>query len=54
MVKQGNYQIMERYLDKLLENSDLRLALGENINRLFPQNAVNDYKILMDKILKKS
>ena len=54
MVKQGNYQIMERYLDKLLENSDLRLALGENINKLFPQNAVNDYKILIDKILKKS
>ena len=52
MVRQGNYQIMDRYLDKLLQKDDLRLALGENLYQLFPQNAVNDYKILIDKILK--
>ncbi|MDP2812558.1 MAG: glycosyltransferase [bacterium] len=53
MVKQGNYQIMERYLEKLLVNQELRLALGENLYKLFPQNAVNDYKILIDQMLNK-
>ncbi|MDD5749544.1 MAG: UDP-N-acetylglucosamine--N-acetylmuramyl-(pentapeptide) pyrophosphoryl-undecaprenol N-acetylglucosamine transferase [Patescibacteria group bacterium] len=53
MVRQGNYQIMDRYLDKLMSNDDLRRALGQNLYQLFPQNAVNDYKILMDKLLKK-
>ncbi|RJP61765.1 MAG: UDP-N-acetylglucosamine--N-acetylmuramyl-(pentapeptide) pyrophosphoryl-undecaprenol N-acetylglucosamine transferase [Ignavibacteriales bacterium] len=51
MVRQGNYQIMDRYLDKLLAKEELRLGLGENIYKLFPKNAINDYIILIDQIL---
>ena len=51
MIRQYNYKIMDRYLDKLLNKEDLRKALGDNLNNLFPQNAVNDYVILINQIL---
>lgn len=51
MIRQGNNQIMGRYLDKLLSKADLRAGLGANLYQLFPKNAVNDYIILIDKIL---
>jgi len=51
MVRQGNDQIMDRYLDKLLSKEDLRKGLGNNLYKLFPKNAINDYIILIDKIL---
>ncbi|MFA6466529.1 MAG: UDP-N-acetylglucosamine--N-acetylmuramyl-(pentapeptide) pyrophosphoryl-undecaprenol N-acetylglucosamine transferase [Patescibacteria group bacterium] len=51
MIRQGNDQIMDRYLDKLLTKEELRLGLGANLYQLFPKNAVNDYIILIDKIL---
>lgn len=53
MIRQGNHQIMDRYLDKLLVKEDLRQALGNNLYNLFPKNAINDYIILIDKILNK-
>lgn len=51
MVKQGSDQIMERYLQKLMENETLRRGLGENLYQLFPKNAVNDYIILINEII---
>ena len=51
MIRQGNDQIMDRYLDKLLTKAELRAALGANLYQLFPKNAVNDYIILIDQIL---
>ncbi len=54
MVKQGSYQIMERYLDKLLERPELRQGLADNLYNLFPQNASNDYVILINSILEKN
>lgn len=53
MVREGNPQIMDRYLDKILAKEELRLGLGRNLAGLFPKNAVNDYIILIDKILSK-
>jgi len=53
MVRQGSYQIMERYLDKLLASSELRQGLANNLYNLFPQNAINDYVILINSVLKK-
>ncbi|MFA6307603.1 MAG: UDP-N-acetylglucosamine--N-acetylmuramyl-(pentapeptide) pyrophosphoryl-undecaprenol N-acetylglucosamine transferase [Patescibacteria group bacterium] len=53
MIRQGNHHIMNRYLDKLLVKEDLRQALGNNLYNLFPKNAINDYIILIDKILNK-
>lgn len=53
MIRQGSSQIMERYLDKLLAKPELRQALGDNLYNLFPKNAVNDYIILIDKMLDK-
>lgn len=52
MVRQGNEQILERYLDKLLNKEELRQGLGHNIYKLFPKNAINDYIILIDNIIK--
>ncbi len=51
MVKQDSDQIMERYLEKLISNKDLRQGLGNNLYKLFPKNALNDYIILIDKII---
>lgn len=51
MIRQGNDQIMDRYLDKLFTKAELRAALGANLYQLFPKNAVNDYIILIDQIL---
>ncbi|MBT4209803.1 MAG: UDP-N-acetylglucosamine--N-acetylmuramyl-(pentapeptide) pyrophosphoryl-undecaprenol N-acetylglucosamine transferase [Candidatus Komeilibacteria bacterium] len=51
MIRQGNNQIMDRYLDKLLAKQALRDGLGDNLYKLFPKNAVNDYIILIDKLL---
>ncbi len=53
MVRQGSYQIMERYLDKLLTSSELRQGLADNLYNLFPQNAINDYVILINSVLGK-
>lgn len=54
MVKQGSHQIMDRYLDKILTKQELRRALGENLYKLFPKNAINDYIILIDKITERN
>ena len=51
MVRQGNHQIMDRYLDKLLDNNELRYGLANNLYKLFPKNGVNNYSILINKIL---
>lgn len=53
IVNQGSDKIMERYLDKILLNPELIAELGKNLYNLFPQNAVNNYIILIDKILSK-
>ena len=42
-VNQGSKKIMERYLNKAMSNKELRYALGENLNNLFPKNAVDNY-----------
>lgn len=52
MVRQGNHQIMDRYLDKLLDRPELQQGLADNLAKLFPNNAVHDYIILIDKIIK--
>ena len=39
-VPQGNHQIMDRYLYKLMNNDNWRLALGENLYKLYPENAI--------------
>lgn len=51
MVRQGNDQILDRYLDKLLSREELRKGLGNNIYQLFPKNAINDYIILINKVI---
>jgi len=51
IIRQGNDQIMDRYLDKLLAKEELRSGLGKNLYNLFPKNAINDYIILIDKTL---
>lgn len=53
MVNQGSDKIMERYLDKLMVSDELIKGLGRNLYNLFPHNAVNNYTILIDKILNK-
>ncbi len=52
-VKQGSKKIMERYLEKIMTNKELRYALGENLHNLFPQNAVDNYIELIENILDK-
>ena len=47
-VNQGSQQIMKRYLDKVMSNKELRFALGDNLNNLFPQNAVDSYIKLIE------
>jgi len=54
MVKQGSHQILDRYLNKLLDNQELRQGLGNNLYNLFPHNALNDYKILIDQVLRRN
>lgn len=54
MIRNNNHQIMDRYLDKLLTKEELRKGLGKNLYNLFPKNAVNDYIILINKILDRS
>ncbi|MBT6691489.1 UDP-N-acetylglucosamine--N-acetylmuramyl-(pentapeptide) pyrophosphoryl-undecaprenol N-acetylglucosamine transferase [Candidatus Parcubacteria bacterium] len=53
MVKQGSDKIMGRYLDKLMESDILRTGLANNLHQAFPKYAVNDYIILINKILNK-
>ena len=52
MVHQGSHQIMDRYLEKLLGNEELRRGLANNLTKLFPKYAVNDYIILINEIAK--
>lgn len=53
LVKQGQHQIMERYLEKLLNEPDLRAGLGNNLHQLFPDKAVDNYiKFIHDLIIK--
>ncbi len=47
-VKQGSKQIMKRYLEKVISNKELRYALGENLNNLFPFSAVDRYIELIE------
>ena len=53
MVRQGSSNIMERYLDKLMRHANLRSGLADNLYNLYPHNAVNDYIILINKIIYK-
>ncbi len=53
MVKQGSDKIMSRYLDKLMRHANLRSGLADNLYNLYPKNAINDYIILVNKILGK-
>ena len=50
-VNQGSKKIMERYLNKAMSNKELRYALGENLNNLFPKNAVDNYIKLIENTL---
>lgn len=51
MVNQDSDKIMERYLEKLIVSNELVDGLGKNLYNLFPQNAVNNYIILIDKLI---
>jgi UDP-N-acetylglucosamine--N-acetylmuramyl-(pentapeptide) pyrophosphoryl-undecaprenol N-acetylglucosamine transferase len=51
-VPQGNHQIMDRYLYKLMNNDTWRIALGENLYNLYPENAVGNYQALIKEILR--
>lgn len=51
LVKQGQHQIMSRYLEKLLNNNDLRSGLASNLHNLFPKQAVENYVELIKKLL---
>ncbi len=50
LVKQGQHQIMERYLEKLLNEDDLRQGLAENLHKLFPDRATANYVELMKNL----
>jgi UDP-N-acetylglucosamine--N-acetylmuramyl-(pentapeptide) pyrophosphoryl-undecaprenol N-acetylglucosamine transferase len=52
LVKQGQHQIMERYLEKLLNSDDLRLGVASNLHKLFPERAMENYINLINKLLK--
>ena len=51
-VKQGSGQILERYLDKLIDSEELRKGLGNNLYNLFPKNSVQKYIKLINGIVK--
>jgi UDP-N-acetylglucosamine--N-acetylmuramyl-(pentapeptide) pyrophosphoryl-undecaprenol N-acetylglucosamine transferase len=51
-VPQGNHQIMDRYLYKLMNNDTWRTALGENLYKLYPENAILNYQFLIKEILR--
>jgi UDP-N-acetylglucosamine--N-acetylmuramyl-(pentapeptide) pyrophosphoryl-undecaprenol N-acetylglucosamine transferase len=51
VVKQGSYQIMERYLDKLFKDDKFKIDLGNNLSKLFPRNAVGNYVKLIEEVL---
>ncbi len=51
LVKQGQHQIMARYLEKLLNSADLRSGLASNLHNLFPKQAVENYVELIKKLL---
>ncbi|MFA6253077.1 MAG: UDP-N-acetylglucosamine--N-acetylmuramyl-(pentapeptide) pyrophosphoryl-undecaprenol N-acetylglucosamine transferase [Patescibacteria group bacterium] len=52
LVKQGQHQIMARYLEKLLNNNDLRNGLASNLHNLFPKQAIENYVEVIKKLLK--
>lgn len=52
MVRQGSFQIMDRYLQKLMRHAELRKGAGENLYNLFPKNAVGNYIKLIENISK--
>lgn len=49
--RQGNNQILERYLQKLTTNLDLRTGLGLNLYNLFPKSAVDKYIKLIEDVV---
>lgn len=51
-VPQGNHQIMDRYLYKLINHDPWRIALGENLYKLYPENAAANYQVLIKEITK--
>lgn len=52
MVKQGQHQIMERYLEKLLNDENLRQGVANNLHKLFPEQAMENYIALMKILLR--
>ncbi len=52
LVKQEQYQIMERYLEKLLNSDDLRRGVATNLRNLFPEQAMENYIKVINKLLK--
>lgn len=52
LVKQGQHQIMERYLEKLLNEPNLRQGVASNLHNLFPEQAIENYINLINKLLK--
>jgi UDP-N-acetylglucosamine--N-acetylmuramyl-(pentapeptide) pyrophosphoryl-undecaprenol N-acetylglucosamine transferase len=52
LVKQGQHQIMERYLEKLLNSDDLRLGVATNLHKLFPEQAMENYIGVIKSLLK--
>ena len=53
IVKEGSRQIMERYLEKLMENNNLREVLADNLYNLFPKNAVKKYIKVINEVVNK-
>ncbi len=51
LVPQGNHQIMDRYLYKLMNNDVWRRALGDNLYNLYPENATRNYQALIKEIV---
>ncbi|MDQ5938769.1 MAG: UDP-N-acetylglucosamine--N-acetylmuramyl-(pentapeptide) pyrophosphoryl-undecaprenol [Patescibacteria group bacterium] len=52
LVKQGQHQIMERYLEKLLNSADLRQGVATNLHNLFPEQAMENYIKVIKSLLK--
>lgn len=53
LVPQGNHQIMDRYLYKLMNNDVWRQGLGDNLYKLFPERAGENYIKLIKNLLYK-
>ena len=53
MVRQESFQIMDRYLQKLIRHKEVRTGAGENLHNLFPRHAVDNYIKLIKEIAKK-